>query len=47
MEIGKNSSDIKHPSAREVLKFLNIKDGLEIHYDGDLPGRSGSGSSSL
>ena len=25
---------------------MNIKDGLEIHYDGDLPARSGGGSSS-
>ncbi len=49
IEICENISkidQITHPSAREVLKFLNIKDGLEIHYDGDLPGRSGAGSSS-
>ena len=41
-----NASEFDHPSAREVLKFFNFKDGLEIHYDGDLPGRSGTGSSS-
>jgi D-glycero-alpha-D-manno-heptose-7-phosphate kinase len=41
-----DASQFDHPSAREVLRFLNIKDGLEIHYDGDLPGRSGTGSSS-
>jgi D-glycero-alpha-D-manno-heptose-7-phosphate kinase len=41
-----HSSALDHPSAREVLKFLGIKGGLEIHYDGDLPGRSGLGSSS-
>ena len=41
-----NSSELKHPSAREVLKYLDIDKGLEIHYDGDLPGRSGLGSSS-
>ena len=40
------SSELKHPSAREVLQFLDIDSGLEIHYDGDLPGRSGLGSSS-
>jgi len=40
------NSELDHPSAREVLKFLGIEDGLEIHYDGDLPGRSGLGSSS-
>ena len=41
-----HSSALDHPSAREVLQFLGIEDGLEIHYDGDLPGRSGLGSSS-
>ncbi len=39
-------NDLDHPSAREVLKFLNLERDLEIHYDGDLPGRSGTGSSS-
>jgi transketolase C-terminal domain/subunit len=28
------------------LKFLKIKNGLELHHDGDLPARSGMGSSS-
>lgn len=42
-----NSIDeIVHPSVRETLRFLDIKDGLEIHHDGDLPARSGLGSSS-
>ncbi len=40
------TESIDHPSAKEVLKFLNLSKNLEIHYDGDLPGRSGSGSSS-
>lgn len=39
-------NEIKHPSVRECLKFLNITDGVEIHHDGDLPSRSGLGSSS-
>ena len=39
-------SEIQHPSAREVIKYLKIKDGLEIHHDGDLPARTGLGSSS-
>lgn len=39
-------SDIKHPSARACLRFMKIKDGVEIHHDGDLPARSGIGSSS-
>lgn len=38
--------DISHPSVREVLKFLKINRGVEIHHDGDLPARSGMGSSS-
>jgi D-glycero-alpha-D-manno-heptose-7-phosphate kinase len=46
VELCQHSSELDHPSAREVLKFLGIENGLEIHYDGDLPGRSGLGSSS-
>ncbi|MDC0044719.1 hypothetical protein OAI96_02225, partial [Pelagibacteraceae bacterium] len=41
-----NSSFIKHPSVREILKYLKVHNGIEIHYDGDLPGKSGLGSSS-
>jgi D-glycero-alpha-D-manno-heptose-7-phosphate kinase len=37
---------INHPSVREVLKFLKIERGIELHHDGDLPARSGMGSSS-
>ena len=29
-----------------MLQFLNIKEGLAIHHEGDLPARSGIGSSS-
>lgn len=39
-------NDIDHPSVREVLKFLKVDDGVEIHHDGDLPARTGLGSSS-
>ena len=35
-----------HPSVRETLRYLKIDRGMEIHHDGDLPGRSGMGSSS-
>ena len=38
--------DIEHPAVREVLKYLKIEQGVEIHHDGDLPARSGIGSSS-
>ena len=38
--------EIQHPSVRAVLKDRGINVGLEIHHDGDLPARSGLGSSS-
>jgi D-glycero-alpha-D-manno-heptose-7-phosphate kinase len=38
--------EIVHPSVRETFRFMDIKDGLEIHHDGDLPARTGLGSSS-
>jgi D-glycero-alpha-D-manno-heptose-7-phosphate kinase len=38
--------EIEHPAVREVLKFLKIHEGVEIHHDGDLPARTGLGSSS-
>lgn len=38
--------EINHPVVREALKFLEIDRGVEIHHDGDLPARSGMGSSS-
>lgn len=41
-----NINNIKHIVIRNALKTYNIRDNLEIHYDGDLPSRSGVGSSS-
>lgn len=38
--------EIQHPSAKETLRYLKIEQGLEIHHDGDIPARSGMGSSS-
>jgi D-glycero-alpha-D-manno-heptose-7-phosphate kinase len=38
--------EIRHPAVREVLRFLNMQRGVEVHHDGDLPARSGIGSSS-
>jgi D-glycero-alpha-D-manno-heptose-7-phosphate kinase len=46
IETVKNLSEIIHPSARAVLQFMNINAGVEIHHDGDLPARTGLGSSS-
>jgi D-glycero-alpha-D-manno-heptose-7-phosphate kinase len=41
-----NIDEIKHPAIRETLRFLKFDGNLEIHHDGDLPARSGMGSSS-
>jgi D-glycero-alpha-D-manno-heptose-7-phosphate kinase len=41
-----NIDDIEHPAVRAVLNWSKVVDGLEIHHDGDLPARSGLGSSS-
>ena len=42
----KSNDQIEHPAVRGVLQHLHITDGLEIHHDGDLPARTGLGSSS-
>ena len=46
VEMVNNNSEIQHPSVRGCLDYLKISDGIEIHHDGDLPARSGLGSSS-
>lgn len=38
--------EISHPAVRAVIKHLSLSRGLEIHHVGDLPARSGMGSSS-
>lgn len=38
--------EIQHPSVRETLRHLNVQYGVSIHHDGDIPARSGMGSSS-
>lgn len=42
----KEIREISHPAVRAVLEELNVDQGVEIHHDGDLPARSGLGSSS-
>ena len=39
-------SATRHPAIKGVLEWMDWTDGLEIHHDGDLPARSGLGSSS-
>jgi len=46
IEDRKNIDEILHPPVREALRYLNFDKGVEIHHDGDLPARSGLGSSS-
>jgi len=41
-----DNTQVQHPAVRGCLQYLGINDGLEIHHDGDLPARSGIGSSS-
>jgi D-glycero-alpha-D-manno-heptose-7-phosphate kinase len=38
--------DIKHPSVRECVKYLGMKDGIEMVHTADIPAMSGIGSSS-
>ena len=42
----KTIDQIEHPAVRAVLSYMQCDTGLEIHHDGDLPARSGLGSSS-
>jgi D-glycero-alpha-D-manno-heptose-7-phosphate kinase len=46
MEHVNKIDEIDHPSVRECLRFLKINEGIEVHHDGDLPARTGLGSSS-
>jgi len=45
-EMVKTVGQIQHPAVRETLRFLKIKKGISIQHVGDLPARSGLGSSS-
>lgn len=46
MEYVNSLDEIKHPAVRGILKTFDPAQGMEIHHDGDLPARSGLGSSS-
>jgi D-glycero-alpha-D-manno-heptose-7-phosphate kinase len=39
-------SEIAHPAIRGVLEWMKVGEGVEIHHHGDLPARTGLGSSS-
>src|SRR5207248_8513874 len=46
IETCKTADEVGHPAVRAALQFLRFDEGLELHHDGDLPARSGMGSSS-
>ncbi len=46
IENAAHNDAVEHPAVRAVLNWANVAEGLEIHHDGDLPARSGLGSSS-
>jgi D-glycero-alpha-D-manno-heptose-7-phosphate kinase len=46
VELVKDNRDIEHAAVREILRHLDMPEGVEIHHDGDLPARTGLGSSS-
>lgn len=45
-EIVTELNEIDHPSIRETMRYLNINYGIDLHYNTDIPARSGMGSSS-
>lgn len=45
-EIVNDINKIRHRGIRGVFQYLKISSGLEVHHDGDLPAKTGLGSSS-
>lgn len=45
-EYVKTIAEIKHPSVRECLSYMNITERIEMQHNSDLPAMSGLGSSS-
>jgi len=41
-----SAAEIKHPAIRGVLEWMKIPEGVEVLHHGDLPARTGLGSSS-
>ena len=39
-------NEIRHPSIRETMRYFNVEYGMDLHYNTDVPARSGMGSSS-
>ncbi len=45
-ELVTNTNEIEHPSIRETLRYMELDYGIDLHYNTDIPARSGMGSSS-
>jgi D-glycero-alpha-D-manno-heptose-7-phosphate kinase len=45
-EIVNSIDEIEHPAIREALRFMDMTHGIDMHYNTDIPARSGMGSSS-
>lgn len=45
-ELVSEINEIEHPSIRETFRYMDIDYGVDLHYNTDIPARSGIGSSS-
>lgn len=45
VESVQSADQIQHPAVRAAIQYFGIDRGIELHHDGDLPARSGIGSS--
>lgn len=46
IETCRHAGEVDHPVVREAMRFLKLDGDVELHHVGDLPARSGMGSSS-
>ena len=46
IETVNNLNQINHTAFRKIISYLKIKNGIDVHYNGELPARSGMASSS-
>ncbi len=46
IQLTNDIDEVEHPSIKACLNYYNLHNGIEIHHIGDLPARSGLGSSS-
>lgn len=46
IQLTNDINEVEHPSIKACLNYYKLQNGIEIHHIGDLPARSGLGSSS-